>query len=189
MRVSSRMNGNVSRTRLSCSSIFASSFSIDSFANASTVGPALSVAVEPPAFRPIENYARVVAQRATRLPAGDAEPDSPAELTSLDADIVILLSQQPIMSFTWPLPRIDPARHLLVIRRARGTERNDPMVSRHVVAHELGHALGLLHNEASDTLMCGPCQPLTAESDEHGFLPLTAAEQATLVALYGPPGR
>ena len=135
----------------------------------------------------MENYARSVAQRGVRLPGGEAEPDAPRELTSLDADIVVLLSLQDILSYTWRLPRLDPVRHLVVIRRARGLDRGDAMVSRHVVAHELGHALGLLHNDHPHTLMCGPCQPLTSEPDETGFLPLTNAERERLIVLHRRP--
>lgn len=136
--------------------------------------------------RALENYARQVAQRATRLPAGDAEPPPPAALVDLDADVVLLLSRQDILSFTWPLPRVSPPRHLVVIRQVRGPYRTDPMVTKHVVAHELGHVLGLDHNAEPHTLMCGPCQPLTAEPDATGFLPLTAGDRARLVELHGP---
>ena len=144
------------------------------------------VVVESPVERALENYARQVAQRATRLPAGDAEPPPPAALVDLHADVVLLLSRQDLLSFTWPLPRVSPPRYLLVIRRVRGPYRTDPMVTKHVVAHELGHALGLDHNAEPHTLMCGPCQPLTAEPDATGFLPLTAGDRARLVELHRP---
>lgn len=146
-------------------------------------GPRLVVAS--PVARTVENYARSVAQRGVRLPGGEAEPDAPRKLTGLDADIVVLLSRQDILSYTWPLPRIDPPRYLVVIRLARGLDRGDAMVSRHVVAHELGYALGLLHNDSPHTLMCGPCQPLLSEPDETGFLPLTDAERERLLVLHG----
>lgn len=141
-------------------------------------------AVDPPELRDIENYARRVAQRAVRLPAGASEPDAPARVTGLDGDVIVLLSAQDILSFAWPLPRVDPARYLVVIRSVRGPDRDDAMVTRHVVAHELGHTVGLLHNEEPDTLMCGPCQPLASTADETGYLPLTVAEQDRLRALH-----
>lgn len=145
-------------------------------------GPRIVVA--PPELRDIENYARRVAQRAVRLPAGDAEPDAPAVVTKLDADVILLLSAQDILSYAWPLPRIEPPRYLVVIRSVRGPDRGDAMVTRHVVAHELGHTLGLLHNDEPDTLMCGPCQPLLSTPDETGYLPLTDSERARLRALH-----
>lgn len=145
-------------------------------------GPRIVVA--PPELRDIENYARRVAQRAVRLPAGNAEPDAPAEVTKLDADVILLLSAQDILSYAWPLPRIEPPRYLVVIRSVRGPDRGDAMVTRHVVAHELGHTLGLLHNDEPDTLMCGPCQPLLSTPDETGYLPLTDSERARLRTLH-----
>ncbi|MDA1094613.1 MAG: matrixin family metalloprotease [Acidobacteria bacterium] len=145
------------------------------------------VVVDSPVARLVENYARQVATRAVRLPAGAYEPAAPAALADVAGDIIVLLSDQDIMSYAWPMPRVSPPRHLVVVRAVRGPSRNDPMVSRHVVAHELGHALGLDHNAEPHTLMCGPCQPLTAEPDATGFLPLTDGDRDTLRQRHAAP--
>jgi hypothetical protein len=145
------------------------------------------IVVESPVARTLETYARGIATRATHLPGGSYEPAPPEELTNLEADVVVLLSRQDIMSYTWPMPRVDPPRYFVVIRSVRGPYRHDAMVSSHVIAHELGHALGLGHNGEPHTLMCGPCQPLTAEPDASGFLPLTDGDRARLVELHGTP--
>ncbi len=142
------------------------------------------VVVGVPAARTLETYARQVVTRAVQLPAGNAEPRPPSALTDLTGDIVVLLSRQDIMSFTWPMPKVSPPRYLVVIRQVRGAYRRDAMVTRHVVAHELGHALGLDHNAESHTLMCGPCEPLLSETDDTGFLPLTAGERMRLRGRY-----
>ena len=145
------------------------------------------VLLDSPVARSLENYARQIATRAVGLPGGSYEPAPPTALTDLDGDIIVLLSRQDIMSFTWPMPRVSPPRYFVVIRAVHGPYRNDPMVSRHVVAHELGHALGLDHNAEPHTLMCGPCQPLTAEPDATGFLPLTEGDRARLRELHASP--
>lgn len=134
------------------------------------------VAVEWPALRTLENFARLIAQQAIRFPNSEVYPAAPEELTTLPEDIIVLLSNQDIMSFAWSIPKTNSDRYLVVIRLPRGPDRNDLMVSRHVLAHELGHALGLLHNNFAHTLMCGPCQPFTASPGPRDFLPLTDNE-------------
>lgn len=140
------------------------------------------VIVASPAGRALETYARLISQRAGRLAPGAAGPDAPRELADVGGDIMVFLSRQEIMSFAWPVA--ESTRFFIAIRTDRGPPLNDPNVSRNVIAHELGHALGLTHNGGATALMCGPCQPLVFRSDEPMFFPLTSEDRARLLERY-----
>ncbi len=136
-----------------------------------------------PDMRAIETFARFVSQRGGRIPRGASGPQPPPGLTALGGDVVVLLSRQPLLPFAWPL--IGPPDHLVAIRALRPRRPRDDTVLRNVIAHELGHTLGLRHNRGGASLMCGPCSSLAAEDSPGGWLPLTRRDRARLRALHG----
>ena len=144
-----------------------------------------AVVVESPLTRPLENYAQRLWRQAGRISAGQTGPRAPRELHGLEGDIVVLLSKQHLMSFAWPVDQTE--RYFVAI----GTRSNDPVANpvptHNVVAHELGHALGLTHNDEPATLMCSPCRSALIASYKGRFLPLTPAERSRLLELYAAP--
>lgn len=140
------------------------------------------IITESPLTRPLENYAQRLWRQAGRISAGENGPRPPRELRGMEGDIVLLLSQQHLMSFAWPVDRTE--RYFVAI----GTRSNDPVKSpvavHNVVAHELGHALGLVHNNLPAALMCSPCRSSLIASYKERFLPLTPDDRARLQALY-----
>ena len=137
----------------------------------------------PPGMRAIETFARFVSQRGGRIPKGRDGPQPPPGLTALGGDVVVLLSRQPLLPFAWPL--IGSPDHLVAIRTARPGRPREDTVLRNVIAHELGHTLGLRHNRGGASLMCGPCSSLAARESPGGWLPLTEGDRALLRALHG----
>jgi hypothetical protein len=140
------------------------------------------IIVASPSSRALETYARHISQRAGRFAPRGADPNAPRELTTLGSDIVLLLSKQEIFSFAWPLA--DPTRFFIAIQTDRVPPLNHPNVSRNVIAHELGHALGLRHNGNPTTLMCGPCEQVVFRSEAPVFFPLTPGDRARLLERY-----
>ena len=138
--------------------------------------------------RALENYARQISQRGGRLPRGSAGPQPPSELTDLQADVIVLLSRQPLMPFAWPLPSLagstSTTGYFVAIRAVEPARLGDDKVLRNVIAHELGHTLGLTHNRATATLMCSPCSSAAAEDSPQEWLPLTGEDRARLHELH-----
>ena len=123
--------------------------------------------------RILENYTRQVWQQAGRLTPGGPGPKEPRRLGDLGADVVVFLSGQPTMSFAWPL------------RQSAGFFVAVPAetVTRNILAHELGHALGLTHHDNPMVLMCSPCQEAQM-IDQGPFLPLTPDDRSRLRELH-----
>jgi len=101
-----------------------------------------------------------------------------AKLADTPGDIVVLLTHADLISFSvrWR----SGSKGVVAIRRADIPPLSRPNTVRNVVAHELGHVLGLNHNTDSTTLMCGrpaSCRPIAFVSDSARFFPLTKEDE------------
>ena len=115
-------------------------------------------------------------------------PDPPETLRAMKGDLIVALSDGDLISFSTGFTK--GGRVIVGIRSDRLPPLTLPNVARNVIAHELGHAIGLGHNNDPAKLMCGrpaPCRPDAFRSKVEKYFPLTEVEKVYLLKIY-PPG-
>ena len=137
--------------------------------------------------RALQDYApvvskSVVAGRGSRLP----EP-VPGDLPAFCGKVVVALADTQMISYARAMQRLGLV--FVGIKAANAWPFTLPNVARNVIAHELGHAIGLRHNADPRALMCGrpaACRPPLFESARTYYFPLTTAEEDWLRTHYPP---
>jgi hypothetical protein len=134
--------------------------------------------------RPIPEEA--VQQLSTSVLGGRGRvSEFPPALTDLPGDITIVLAASEFVSFSSPFNQ--HSKKVIGIRGASFLPMSLPNVPRNVIAHELGHAIGLAHNSDPTMLMCGrpsTCRPGLFQSEQPRMFPLRADEKSFLLSMY-----
>jgi len=138
-----------------------------------------------------------IVQTQTQIPDADllaiSDPTSPGKLSAAAAalmqkmpgDLVIDLSDANFVSVTH-----GAGDKKLIAIQAHPGGKDSEVINMNVIAHEIGHSIGLGHNNDPATLMCGRPATCRPGGDQfvgiQGFAPLTEVEKAYLLKLYPP---
>lgn len=106
----------------------------------------------------------------------------PAEMRAIEGDIVVALADVAFVSFA---ARLKGGRKFVALRALDTPELQQRGVAENLAAHELGHVLGIRHNDDPKALMCGaptPCHPARFAHAGGAFFPLREEDRAALRA-------
>jgi hypothetical protein len=131
---------------------------------------------------PDENY---ITRLSAHILEGKRKPKMPENYKKIPEDLIIVFSSSDIISFSSLHP--SEGKVIIGMRSYKIIPLTLPNVTRNLIAHELGHAIGLGHNDDPTKLMCGrpaPCRPVIFQSDEAKFFPLTDQEKLQILKMY-----
>ena len=145
------------------------------------------------ALGPVSTSAQAVPEAALQamsalVLAGAAGPgNAPQALRDLPGGLTVVLGDSAFVSFAGPF--IAHSKRVVGIHGLEHPPMRLPNVARNVIAHELGHAIGLLHGNDPGMLMCGrpaACRPAEFASDVARLFPLSDNDRRILLQLYPP---
>src|SRR4029453_14698782 len=101
----------------------------------------------------VHSLSSIAASDLRALKAGTLLPPVTSSMREASGDVIVVLSDDAGFSpFAFPSPTL---RKVVVAIPSLRKLPSWPGYARNVVAHELGHAIGLAHNDDATSLMCG----------------------------------